>query len=178
MTAGGVEIGWLGELHPQVAEAMDFRDRTYVAELDLETLFALPPEERVYTPLPRYPAVERDLALLVPRSVSAERVVELIRREGGPYLREVALFDVYEGKQVAQGYRSLAYAMVYRADDPHIDRRRGGRSAKAHRRGARPRAGRDGALLRASQEIPPGREMIFLEGSRWRQSDQDRTPLG
>ncbi len=117
VTAGGVEIGWLGELHPQVAEAMDLRDRTYVAELDLETLFALPPEERVYTPLPRYPAVERDLALLVPRSVSAERVVELIRREGGPYLREVALFDVYEGKQVAQGYRSLAYAMVYRADD-------------------------------------------------------------
>jgi len=117
VTAGGVEIGWLGELHPQVAEAMDLRDRTYVAELDLETLFALAPEERVYTPLPRYPAVERDLALLVPREVAAERVVELIRKEGGPYLREVALFDVYEGKQVAEGYRSLAYAMVFRADD-------------------------------------------------------------
>ena len=67
--------------------------------------------------MPRYPAVERDLALLVPQDVAAGEVAETIRREGGPYLHDVALFDVYEGKQVPAGYRSLAYTMTYRADD-------------------------------------------------------------
>lgn len=117
LTVSGKEVGYLGELHPKVADNWDLRARTYVAEIDLETLFALESREVVYTALPRYPAVDRDLALLVPKHVAAVSVVEVIRREGGPYLRDVALFDVYEGKQVPEGYRSLAYTMVYRADD-------------------------------------------------------------
>lgn len=117
LTVSGQEVGWLGELHPKVAAEIDLRGRAYLAEIDLESLFALEPRAVAYTPLPRYPTVERDLALLVPRSVAAASVAEVIRREGGPYLRDVALFDVYEGKQVPEGYRSLAYTMTYRADD-------------------------------------------------------------
>lgn len=117
LSVAGHDAGWLGELHPKVAAEIDLRGRAYVAEIDLEILLGLEPRAVAYTPLPRHPAVGRDLALLVPKSVAAASVAEIIRREGGPHLRNVALFDVYEGKQVPEGYRSLAYTMTYRADD-------------------------------------------------------------
>lgn len=117
LVVGGNDVGWLGELHPEAAQAYDLKERVYVAEIDLELVFAAAGPTVRYVPLPRYPAVQRDLALLVPKAVDAASVESIIRREAGPYLREVGLFDVYEGKQVPEGYRSLAYSMTYRSDD-------------------------------------------------------------
>jgi len=112
----GEELGILGEVHPQVAEAFDLVGRVYLAELDLELLFEAA-EERLYRPLPRFPAVRMDLAVVVDEEVAAERVERLIRESGGALLEEVVLFDLYRGAPVPTGKKSLAYALTYRAPD-------------------------------------------------------------
>jgi len=118
VTVGGQAAGVLGEVHPLVAAAYDLGEaRVQFAELDVAVLAAAAREDIRYRPLPRYPAVERDMALLVPKDLAADRVTECIRRAAGPLLEELVLFDVYEGPQVAAGHRSLAYALTLRAPD-------------------------------------------------------------
>ncbi|HHY37040.1 MAG TPA: phenylalanine--tRNA ligase subunit beta, partial [Firmicutes bacterium] len=113
----GVELGILGEVHPDVAAAWDVEERLYLAEIDLEALAGKVQGERRYRQLPRFPAVERDLAILVDEGVPAARVKEVIAAAGGDFLVEVELFDQYQGKQIPAGKRSLAYSLVYRAPD-------------------------------------------------------------
>jgi len=72
---------------------------------------------RQYKALPRYPAVTRDLAFIVDKKVQAAQIVELIQKGGGSILEEVSLFDIYEGSQIPEGYKSMAYALTYRAAD-------------------------------------------------------------
>jgi len=115
--AGGRQVGWVGEIHPAVADSFELRGRVYAAELDLDLLIGSELPTAQYVPLPKHPPVERDLALLVPLDVTAESVLAVIRREGGSLLQRVELFDVYEGKQVPQGYRSLAFTMTYQGED-------------------------------------------------------------
>ena len=110
------KIGYLGELHPEVIGSYDLPGRPVVAELDLEVLLAVARALPRHRALPEFPAVFRDLALLVPQSVPAAEVERVIRNAAGPYLRELRLFDVYEGKQVPAGMRSLAYALEFRSD--------------------------------------------------------------
>ncbi|NLN18752.1 MAG: phenylalanine--tRNA ligase subunit beta [Firmicutes bacterium] len=109
-------VGFLGEVHPLVQQVYDLPERAFYLELDLEVLEDAggPPQA---VSLPRYPAVFRDLALLVPVEMPAERVVEIIRQEGGSVLDDVKLFDIYQGRQVPDGYRSLAYSCSFRAAD-------------------------------------------------------------
>ena len=115
---GGQAAGVLGEVHPLVAEAYDLGEaRVYVAELDVHVLAAAAPAGVRYRPLPRFPAVDRDIALLVPKAVTAEAVTACIRGAAGEMLEDIVLFDVYEGPQVAAGHRSLAYALTLRAPD-------------------------------------------------------------
>ena len=106
-----------GELHPTVAEAWDLPRPTVVLEMELGLMLELASEKIRFQPLPRFPAAQRDLALLVGDRVSAAEIVEVIVRHGGPYLEDVLLFDEYRGEQVPEGYRSLAYALTYRKAD-------------------------------------------------------------
>lgn len=115
--AGDERVGWVGEIHPTVAANFDLRGRVYAAELNLDALASRELPVPRFVPLPKFPAVERDLALLVPASLASESVAAVIRREGGRLLQRVELFDLYEGKQVPQGYRSLAYTLTFRAED-------------------------------------------------------------
>lgn len=110
-------VGFLGEVHPLVQEAYDLPESAFVLELDLDALLVAGGGLPQLTPLPRYPAVFRDLALLVPIELPAERVVQIIRDEGGSHLSDVQLFDIYQGKQIPEGYRSLAYSLSFRAPD-------------------------------------------------------------
>lgn len=111
---GGVDLGFLGQLHPETARRMELSEAVLVAELELAELARC--EQAVsYHPLPRFPAVLRDLAAVLPREVSAGRVAEVIRAAGAPLLEAVRLFDVYEGPQVPPGRRSLAYSLGYRS---------------------------------------------------------------
>lgn len=110
-------VGFIGELHPKVADNYGISDRVYLGELDLDLLLRETNIEIKYKALPRYPAVTRDLALVIKKEITAGQVLDKIKSAGGKLLEEVSLFDIYEGKQVADGYKSLAYSLTYRASD-------------------------------------------------------------
>ncbi|HEV8338168.1 MAG TPA: phenylalanine--tRNA ligase subunit beta [bacterium] len=114
---GGQEIGVLGELHPGAAQRFDLTGRVYAAEIDLDAILPHATLRRRFVPLPRHPAVERDLALFVPTAVPQSQVLHVIAEAGGTLLEAAELFDVYEGAQAPAGRRSLAYALRFRAAD-------------------------------------------------------------
>lgn len=113
----GNSAGYFGELHPECVERNGLTGRVYVWEMDLTALLDAARTERTYRPLPKYPAVERDLAIVLDKAIPAAKVKEIICREGGACLASAELFDVYEGAQVPAGHRSLAYSLNYRAAD-------------------------------------------------------------
>ncbi len=113
----GATLGVLGELHPETARAYDLPGRVLAVELDLTALMARARPVRTHRPLPRFPAADRDLAVLVPDRIPAARVEATIAEAGGDLLESVCLFDLYRGAGVPEGWRSLAYSLVYRAAD-------------------------------------------------------------
>lgn len=113
----GKPCGILGEVHPDVSEKFEAAKRNYAAMIDIEPLIAgamLTPE---YKPLPRYPAVIRDIAILVDDSVPVMQIGRLISEKAGKIFEELKLFDVYRGKQVPEGKKSVAYSITFRAAD-------------------------------------------------------------
>jgi phenylalanyl-tRNA synthetase beta chain len=115
---GGEPVGTFGQLHPKAAKAFDLGGKpVLVAELDLETILAKVPDRYEYTPVPRFPAALRDIAVIVPEATPAEQVVGELRTSGGPLLRDARLFDVYRGSSIPEGTKSLAYALTYQAED-------------------------------------------------------------
>jgi phenylalanyl-tRNA synthetase beta chain len=118
LEAGGRAIGYFGELHPKTAEVLDMAGRqVLVGEFDLEALQAATPARHGYTPVPRFPAALRDVAVIVPEATPADRVEAEIRAAGGDLLRGVRLFDLYHGESIGPGVKSLAYALAYQAED-------------------------------------------------------------
>jgi phenylalanyl-tRNA synthetase beta chain len=110
----GEQAGWLGRIHEETLEAYDLDGNVFAGELDVETLLPHVRLNSEYRPLPRYPALLRDMAVIVPDQVSADRVTMVISEAGGPWVETVTLFDLYRGPQVPAGCRSLAYAITYR----------------------------------------------------------------
>jgi phenylalanyl-tRNA synthetase beta chain len=118
LVIGEKAIGDFGQLHPNVSEAYGLGTRTVLAgELDVEALQAAVPGRYTYTPVPRFPAALRDIAVIVEESITAERVTAEIRAAGGDLLRDVRLFDLYRGESIPPGTKSLAFALAYQADD-------------------------------------------------------------
>lgn len=114
---GGEVVGWLGEVHPLVLERFEADAPVVAFELDLTRLTRAARDARPFSEPPRYPAVEFDVAILVDESVTAERIEQAIRSAGGKLLDSVRLFDVYRGKGVPEGRKSVAFALEYRASD-------------------------------------------------------------
>jgi phenylalanyl-tRNA synthetase beta chain len=113
-----VAVGYVGQVHPSIAERFDLEDReVYVAELDFDTLIEHGLGQPQLEPLARFPALDRDLALVLDRDVSHRSVADTIEETGGALLERVALFDLYQGPQVPSGKRSLAYTLRFRAPD-------------------------------------------------------------
>jgi phenylalanyl-tRNA synthetase beta chain len=117
LSVGGVRAGTIGELHPDVCERWDVPEGTVTFELGLAPLMDLLPDRAKVEELSRYPALYIDLALVVDDAVPAEKVEEVIRRAGAPEVTSVTLFDVYRGRQVAEGKKSLAYALELRSNE-------------------------------------------------------------
>jgi phenylalanyl-tRNA synthetase beta chain len=114
----GQDVGIMGELHPLVAQAYDFQGApVLVAEFALDRLLARMPERYPVTPVPAFPPVLEDLAFVLGEEVPAATVEAMIWEAGGSLLKQVRLFDLYRGDQIDEGKRSLAYALVYQADD-------------------------------------------------------------
>ncbi len=110
-------LGTIGEVHPDVAAAYDLDVRVYIAELDLAALFAVETPRVLYKPLPRFPAVERDLALLCDEEMPVADIEKLITAAGGKLLESAELFDVYRGAQILTGKKSVAYSLCFRGAD-------------------------------------------------------------
>lgn len=113
----GKVAGFVGELHPDVIENYELAVKTYVFELDTNLLFPAADSKLKFTVIPRFPAVTRDMALLVDEAVPVEKVYRSIRKAGKELLREVSLFDVYQGPQVPQGKKSVAFSLLYQGPD-------------------------------------------------------------
>ncbi len=113
----GNQVGLIGELHPDVLENYDLPVPVVTFSVDLTRLTSLPGKSKTYTPLPHFPGVNRDIAVVLPKDIPAAEVCFLIEKTGGNLLRNVRLFDVYQGEQIKKGYRSLAFTLVFQADD-------------------------------------------------------------
>jgi phenylalanyl-tRNA synthetase beta chain len=118
MLVDGTPVGWIGELHPAVAARFDLDGPgVIVAELDLDPVLARAADRNPTRPVPVYPPVREDLAVVLDRAVPVARVLEVIRAAGGPMLGGAVLFDEYAGEQVGAGRRSLAFSLTYQAPD-------------------------------------------------------------
>lgn len=117
LIVAGERFGIIGEIHPRVQENCELKARVVAAELDFEGLIRLAGPRVVYRPLARTPSVSRDLALVTDADIPAAEIEATIRVAAGELLEEVALFDVYQGENIAAGKRSLAFTLVYRAAD-------------------------------------------------------------
>lgn len=110
-------IGILGEVHPDVCDKYEIELPCYVAEIDLDELYNFSNLKKSYKPLPKYPAVTRDLALIVDDAVLVQDIEDTIGKQGGNLVESIKLFDVYKGKQIPDGKKSIAYSIVYRAEN-------------------------------------------------------------
>ena len=110
----GKSAGVFGEIHPDVQEAYGLDTACYVAELDLDLLYEAADTKKKYTPIPKFPAATRDIAILVDDSVLVGDIEETIKKAGGAMVEKITLFDIYKGVQIEEGKKSIAYAIVYR----------------------------------------------------------------
>jgi phenylalanyl-tRNA synthetase beta chain len=118
VSIGGGVVGVMGELHPLVREAFDLPEQPVCAlEFDLEALLIAVGKVRTLQPIPRFPSLSQDLALVVDEDLSAQEVQEAIVEAGGGLLRRAELFDLYRGQQIPPGKKSLAYSLTYQAED-------------------------------------------------------------
>lgn len=113
----GVTIATLGELHPQVAKNYDLEGKCYLFEINISALLETVRSQLQYTPISKFPGITRDLAIVAPKSVSAEMIQQIILANGGDKLESAYVFDVYEGEHIAEGFRSLAYTIGFRSTE-------------------------------------------------------------
>ncbi len=113
----GKVVGYLGELHPEVADIYGIGERAYVAVIDMPQIMEYATFDRKYYGIAKYPAVTRDISMVVPKHILAGQIEEVISAKGGKYLESYALFDLYEGAQIKEGFKSVAYSIVFRAKD-------------------------------------------------------------
>lgn len=118
---GETVLGYLGEVHPSVADSYGIGEKAYIAVLDMPEVTKLATFDRKYLGIARYPAVTRDISMVVPKNVLAGDIENVILQRGGKILEECSLFDIYEGAQIKDGFKSMAYSIVFRAKDRTLE---------------------------------------------------------
>jgi phenylalanyl-tRNA synthetase beta chain len=114
-------IGYAGQINVELAKAFEIKQPVFAAILDFDKLLAKRRPDMSYTPVPRFPAAPRDLALVVDETVNAGQLEDAIREIGGDLLEEVRIFDLYRGKQVGAGKKSIAFALQYRSSERSLE---------------------------------------------------------
>ena len=117
VSANGETLGYIGQIHPIVAQNYGIDCDVYCAEINMESLLTIQQPEPTYVPLPKYPTVSRDISIICDEQVTVASVENVITASAGKLLRSVRLFDIYRGTGIADGKKSLAFAMELRADD-------------------------------------------------------------
>ncbi|MCH1983241.1 phenylalanine--tRNA ligase subunit beta [Ruminococcus sp. OA3] len=117
----GVNIGYLGEVHPDVADNYDIGTRVYVAVVDILKVLEFASYDRKYTGIAKYPAVTRDISMVLPKEILVGQIEAVIEQRSGKILESYQLFDVYEGSQIEDGFKSVAYSITFRAADRTLE---------------------------------------------------------
>ena len=117
----GNVVGYLGEIHPAVTDNYAIGERVYVAVIDMPFIVEYASFDRKYTGIAKYPAVTRDISMLMKKEILVGQVEEIIEEKGGKLVESYHLFDLYEGSQIAEGYKSVAYSIVFRAADHTLE---------------------------------------------------------
>ena len=113
----GVQVAYLGEVHPVVQKNFAIGERTYIAVVDMKAIMDMADFEVKYEGVPKFPAMTRDISLSMKKEVLAGDIEKVISKKGGKLVESYELFDVYEGSQLVKGFKSLAYKIVFRAKD-------------------------------------------------------------
>ena len=119
----GDMVGYQGEEHPDVPDTYKLGEKAYVAVLDMPAVTPHTSFDRKYTGIAKYPAVSRDLSMVVPKNILVGQIEEMIVQRGGKILESYNLFDIYEGSQILEGYKSVAYSITFRAKDHTLEER-------------------------------------------------------
>ena len=114
-------LGFLGEVHPLVASAYGIGEKAYIAVLDMPTVTKLATFDRKYAGIAKFPAVSRDISMVVPKQILAGEIEDVIIQRGGKILESCQLFDIYEGAQIRSGFKSMAYSITFRAKDRTLE---------------------------------------------------------
>ncbi len=117
----GVRIGEIGEVHPLVRKNYEIGERAIIAVIDIPSILGFATFDRKYHGIARFPAVTRDISMVVPRTVTAYEIEEILAQRGGKILESYRLFDIYEGEHIMKGYKSMAYSLVFRHPDKTME---------------------------------------------------------
>ena len=117
----GTVVGFLGEVHPDVADNYKIGDRAYVAVIDMPSIMEFTTFDRKYTGIAKFPAVTRDISMVVPKHILVGQIEDIIEQRGGRFLESYKLFDIYEGAQVLAGHKSVAYSITFRSKDHTLE---------------------------------------------------------
>lgn len=110
-------IGFIGEVHPSVCKNYNIGEKVYIVYICIDCLYNIIDFNRSFKPLPKFPSVQRDIAMLVKENIIVRDIENIIKENGGKILESLKLFDVYQGKQIQEGYKSVAYSISFRAND-------------------------------------------------------------
>ncbi|MCI9126253.1 MAG: phenylalanine--tRNA ligase subunit beta [Eubacterium sp.] len=114
-------IGYLGEVHPVVCDNYDMKARAYVAVIDMPYIYEMADFDKKYEGIAKFPAVSRDISMVVPKEILVGQIEAVIEQRGGKILENYQLFDIYEGDQIEKGFKSVAYNIVFRAKDRTLE---------------------------------------------------------
>lgn len=117
----GILVGYLGEVHPDVADNYKIGEKVYVAVLDMPAVEPFTTFDRKYEGIAKYPAVTRDISMVVPKEILVGQIEDVIEKRGGKILESYQLFDIYEGAQILAGHKSVAYSITFRAKDRTLE---------------------------------------------------------
>ena len=117
----GETVGYLGEVHPEVCDNYDIGTKAYVAVLHIQSILPFATFNRKYRGIAKYPAVKRDISMVVPKEILAGQIEAMLAQRGGKILENYELFDIYEGEQIKEGFKSMAYSIYFRANDRTLE---------------------------------------------------------
>ncbi len=115
------KIGYIGELHPDVADTYSIGERTYIVVIDIPTVTEMASFDKKFTGIAKFPAVTRDISMVMPKELPVGEVEKIIEKRGVKILESYNLFDIYEGSQIKEGFKSVAYSIAFRAKDRTLE---------------------------------------------------------
>ena len=115
------ELGYLGEVHPTVAANYAIKERVYIAVIDMPEIVSRASFDYKYEGITNFPVSSRDLSMVVPKNILVGDIEKVFEENGGKYLENYELFDVYEGEQIEKGFKSVAYSLKFRGKDKNLE---------------------------------------------------------